>query len=41
MVDHPIRLESNAAVTADSRWVVFQSCSEDGFHEVWAARVED
>ena len=40
MVDHPIRLESNATVTPDNRWVVFQSCSEDGYHEVWAARVD-
>ena len=39
MVDHPIRLESNAQVTPDNRWVVFQSCSADGFHEVWAARL--
>ena len=41
MVDQPIRLESNAQVTPDSRWTVFQSCSEDGLHEVWAAHVRD
>jgi hypothetical protein len=41
MVDYPIRLETNATVTPDSRWVVFQSCNEDAIHEVWAARVED
>lgn len=34
-----MRNESNAHVTPDSRWVVFQSASEDGLHEVWAARV--
>jgi len=33
------RLESNAHATPDSRWVVFQSSSEDDFFEVWAARV--
>jgi hypothetical protein len=41
MVDVPIRLESNAQVTPDSDWVVFQSCSESGFYEVWAARVPE
>jgi hypothetical protein len=33
------RLETNAHVTPDSRWVVFQSSSEDDWFEVWAARV--
>jgi hypothetical protein len=33
------RLESNAHVTPDSRWVVFQSSSEDDWFEVWAAEV--
>ena len=33
------RLESNAHVTPDSRWVVFQSSNEDDWFEVWAARV--
>ncbi len=33
------RLESNAHVTPDSRWAVFQSSSEDNCFEVWAARV--
>jgi len=33
------RLESNAHVTPDSRWAVFQSSSEDNLYEVWAARV--
>ena len=33
------RLESNAHVTPDSRWAVFQSSSEDDWFEVWAARV--
>jgi hypothetical protein len=33
------RLESNAHVTPDSRWVVFQSSSQDNRFEVWAARV--
>jgi hypothetical protein len=33
------RLESNAHVTPDSRWVVFQSSSDDDWFEVWAARV--
>ena len=33
------RLESNAHVTPDSRWTVFQSSSEDDFFEVWAARI--
>ena len=35
------RLEANACVTPDSRWVVFQSSSEDNYFEVWAARVPD
>ena len=35
------RLEANASVTPDSRWVVFQSSSEDDWFEVWAARVPD
>ena len=39
LIDHPIRLESNAQVTPDNRWVIFQSCSEDAVHEVWAARI--
>lgn len=34
------RLESNAHVTPDSRWAVFQSASEEGLFEVWAARVK-
>ena len=33
------RLEANARATPDSGWVVFQSSSEDGWFEVWAARV--
>jgi len=33
------REESNAHVTPDSRWAVFQSASEEGLYEVWAARV--
>jgi len=33
------RLESNAHVTPDSRWVIFQSSSQDDWFEVWAARV--
>ena len=33
------RLESNAQVTPDSRWVIFQSSSEDDWFQVWAARV--
>jgi len=33
------RLESNAHVTPDSRWVVFQSSSEDDWFQVWAARI--
>jgi len=33
------RLESNAHVTPDSRWAVFQSSSEDNWFQVWAARV--
>jgi len=33
------RLESNAQVTPDSRWAVFQSSSEDDRFQVWAARV--
>jgi len=35
----PMRNESNAHVTPDSRWAVFQSASDDGLYEVWAARV--
>ena len=35
------RLEANADVTPDSRWVTFQSSSEDDYFEVWAARVPD
>jgi len=35
----PMRNESNAHVTPDSRWAVFQSASEAGLYEVWAARV--
>ena len=35
------RLEANASVTPDSRWVVFQSSSEDDYFEVWAARVPE
>jgi hypothetical protein len=35
----PMRNESNAHVTPDSRWAVFQSASEDGLYEVWVARV--
>jgi hypothetical protein len=33
------RLESNAKVTPDSEWVLFQSASEDNRFEIWAARV--
>jgi len=33
------RLETNAHVTPDSRWAVFQSSSDDDWFEVWAARV--
>lgn len=32
-----MRLESNAHVTPDSRWGVFQSANETGLFEVWAA----
>ncbi len=35
------RLESNAHVTPDARWVVFQSSGDDDRFEVWAARVPD
>ncbi len=35
------RLESNAHVTPDSRWAVFQSSSEDDWFEVWAAHVPE
>ncbi len=35
------RNESNAHVSPDSRWTVFQSSSDDDFFEVWAARVPD
>ena len=35
------RLESNPHVTPDSRWVVFQSSSEDDWFQVWAARVPE
>jgi len=35
-----MRLESNAHVTPDSRWGVFQSASETGLFEVWAARAK-
>jgi len=33
------QFESNADVTPDNRWVVFQSSSDDGWLQVWAARV--
>ncbi len=33
------RLESNAHVTPDSRWTMFQSSSQDDWFEVWAARI--
>ena len=33
------RFETNVHVTRDSRWAVFQSASEQGLYEVWAARV--
>ena len=36
-----MRLESNAQVTPDSRWVTFQSCSEQGLFEIWAARITE
>jgi hypothetical protein len=36
-----MRLESNAHVTPDSQWGVFQSCSEEGLLQVWAARVKN
>jgi hypothetical protein len=36
-----MRLESNAHVTRDSKWAVFQSCNEAGLLQVWAARVRD
>jgi len=39
LLTKPMRNESNAHVTPDSRWAVFQSASEDGLYEVWAARV--
>lgn len=39
LLKKPMRNESNAHVTPDSRWAVFQSASEDGLFEVWAARV--
>ena len=35
------RLESNAHITSDSRWVVFQSSSQENRFEVWAARVPE
>jgi len=35
-----IRLESNAHVTTDSRWIVFQSASDAGLYEAWAGRVK-
>ena len=35
------RLESNAHVTPDSRWVIFQSSSQDDLFEVWAARIPE
>lgn len=35
------RLEANAQVTPDSRWVVFQSSSKDNYFEVWAARIPE
>ena len=34
------RFETNVHVTRDSRWAVFQSASEQGLYEVWAARVK-
>jgi len=34
-----IQFESNADVRPDNRWVVFQSSSDDGWLQVWAARV--
>jgi len=34
------RFETNVRVTRDSRWAVFQSVSEQGPYEVWAARVK-
>jgi hypothetical protein len=34
------RFETNVHVTRDSRWAVFQSVSEQGLYEVWAARVK-
>ena len=35
----PYRVESNADVTPDSRWAVFQSSSEEDLFQVWAAKV--
>ena len=37
LLRQPVRVESNAHVTPDSRWVVFQSAGQDGRYEVWAA----
>lgn len=38
LLNRPFRLESNAHVLPDSRWVMFTSCSEDGRSEIWAAK---
>lgn len=35
----PMRNESNAHVTPDSRWVAFQSASADARYEVWVSRI--
>jgi hypothetical protein len=35
----PNREEANAHISPDSRWAVFQSANEEGYYEVWAARV--
>lgn len=35
-----IRLESNAHVTTDGQWGVFQSCSQQGVFEVWVAQIQ-
>jgi hypothetical protein len=35
----PMRNESNAHVTPDSRWVAFQSASEEARYEVWVSRI--
>lgn len=41
LLNRPMRLESNAHVTPDNRWAVFTSCSPEGRHEIWAARVPE